>query len=468
MGVTIDEALASGSNGIYVFRAQGTIYHSIGSLLPNVNSRPRYLQMWIVDTDHEIDNRLLENQELRRELLVKIQSILDRYNPFVHVFRQIGQRHDIPSCRLIIKQQNSNQRQYCLLTASEVAAVITDNEGLENLNGRDIVVQGVNGCLTNIQDIAGYYDPLQYPLLLPYGTYGWDINSRNVDGTRLTCLDYYAFILQIRTNSASLLLRGVRLLQQYVVDNYVKIETQRLRWIRTNQHNIRSELYQGLQDCLDVGENNAGNIGHRIVLPSSFIGSPRDMYQRYQDVMTLVQTYGKPDLMLTMTCHPHWNEIKEQLLPGQQPQDRPDLITRVFRSKFEEFKKRYCRERGFRKDEFDSVVRAEIPSRTEEPHLFEAVTNHMIHGPCGLFNPNSPCMSDGICKKKFPKPFAPYTTRGNDSYPVYQRREGPPVMRTANDQVMIDNGWVVPYNPWLLMKWKMDLCTRGIMETLFL
>ncbi|XP_073133484.1 uncharacterized protein [Henckelia pumila] len=99
------------------------------------------------------------------------------------------------------------------------------------------------------------------------------------------------------------------------------------------------------------------------------------------------------------------------------------------------------------------VVRAEIPSRTKEPNLFEAVTNHMIHGPCGLFNPNSPCMSDGICKKKFPKPFAPYITRGNDSYPVYQRREGPPVMRTANGHVMIDNGWVVPYNSWLLMKY---------------
>ncbi|XP_073153744.1 uncharacterized protein [Henckelia pumila] len=387
MGVTIDKALATGSNGIYVFRAQGTIYHLIGSIFPNVNSRPRYLQMWIVDIDHEIDNRLLKNQELRRDLLVKIQSILDRYNPFVQVFRQIGQRQDIPSCKLIIKKQNSHQRQYCLPTASKVAAFIADNEGLENLNGRDIVVQGVNGHLTNIQDISGYYDPLQYPFLLPYGTYGWDINSRNVDRTRLTCLDYNAFILQ---------------------------------------------FYKGLQDFLDAGENNTGNIGRRIVLPSSFTSSPRDMYQRYQDVMTLVQTYGKPDLMLTMTCNPHFNEIKDQLLPGQQPQDRPDLITWVFRAKFEEFKKDIV-EKGvlgkvisysyaieFQKrglphvhmlvifenidklrtpDDFDSVVRAEIPSRTEEPNLFEAVTNHMIHGSCGLFNPNSPCMSDEYVAK---------------------------------------------------------------------
>ncbi|XP_075473566.1 uncharacterized protein LOC142504586 isoform X2 [Primulina tabacum] len=297
------------------------------------------MQMWIVDTDHDIDNRLHENPGLRRELLLKIQNILDEHNPFVHVFRQIGKCQDIPNCRLIIRQQKPNEHQYSLPTTSQVAAVIVDNECQETLSSRDITIQGIGGNLISIQDVVGYYDPLQYPLLLPYGTYGWDINTRNNDGTRITCLNYYAYMLQIRENSPSLLLRGGRLLQQYAVDNYVKIETQRLRWICSNQRDIRSELYQGLQDCLHGGENNAGNVGTRVVLPSSFGGSPRDMYQRYQDATNLVQTYGKLDLMLTMTCNPNWNEIKYQLLPGQSPQDRPDLITRIFRSKFEEFKK---------------------------------------------------------------------------------------------------------------------------------
>ena len=52
----------------------------------------------------------------------------------------------------------------------------------------------------------------------------------------------------------SLLLHGGRLLQQYVVDNYVKIETMRLRYLRNNQDIIRAELYQGLQDALASGE----------------------------------------------------------------------------------------------------------------------------------------------------------------------------------------------------------------------
>jgi ATP-dependent DNA helicase PIF1 len=39
-----------------------------------------------------------------------------------------------------------------------------------------------------------------------------------------------------------------------------------------------------------------------------------------------------------MTCNPGWDEIRNELLPGQIAQDRPDLLTRVFKSKFEQFK----------------------------------------------------------------------------------------------------------------------------------
>jgi len=63
------------------------------------------------------------------------------------------------------------------------------------------------------------------------------------------------------------------------------------------------------------------------------VGSPRNMLQHYQDAMAIVRKYGKPDIFITMTCNPNWREIKENLLPNQQPADRPDICARVFNIK---------------------------------------------------------------------------------------------------------------------------------------
>jgi hypothetical protein len=48
--------------------------------------------------------------------------------------------------------------------------------------------------------------------------------------------------------------------------------------------------------------------------------------------MTLVTRFGRPDFFITMTCNPYWDEIMAELLPGQTPQDRPDVVTRVYRA----------------------------------------------------------------------------------------------------------------------------------------
>jgi hypothetical protein len=79
-------------------------------------------------------------------------------------------------------------------------------------------------------------------------------------------------------------------------------------------------------------------VGKRTVMPSSFIGCPRDMRRKYLDAMALVRRFGKPDIFLPMTCNPKWEEITCELYPGQTTQDRPDLIDRVFMAKLEELK----------------------------------------------------------------------------------------------------------------------------------
>ena len=63
-------------------------------------------------------------------------------------------------------------------------------------------------------------------------------------------------------------------------------------------------------------------------------------------------------------------------------------------------------------------------------------------------------MKNGQCKKGYPKPFSPETYQGNDSYPVYKRYDtNNPVPLNDRCRIMVDNTWVVPYNPWLLLKY---------------
>ena len=102
---------------------------------------------------------------------------------------------------------------------------------------------------------------------------------------------------------------------------------------------MRADLYQGLVDSYRTGVEDANKVGKRTVLSPTFIGGPRDMRRRYMDAMALVRKYGKSDIFLTMTCNPNWDEIKNELYPRQEAQDRPDLVARVFRVKLEELRR---------------------------------------------------------------------------------------------------------------------------------
>ncbi|XP_057250132.1 uncharacterized protein LOC104897172 [Beta vulgaris subsp. vulgaris] len=265
MGVVIDDELADARQGVYTYRAHGSIYHRIGGLLPlNSNDRPRFLQMYIYDTEHENEHRMAENATLRVDIIDRIKNILNEHNPFVHTLRHLAQRDDIQQCKFVIKEQAPNQHNYSMPSASQVAAVVVGGDDIANLKERDVMVESVAGRLMSIKETAGYYDPLQYPLLFPYGSYGWDLNTRSLTGKKITCREFYSYMFQMRECYDSIVLRAGRLTQQFAVDNCVKMQASNLRWVALNQDTIRADLYKGLEDSYNAGEHNTGMISHNI------------------------------------------------------------------------------------------------------------------------------------------------------------------------------------------------------------
>ncbi|KAG2690570.1 hypothetical protein I3760_09G193200 [Carya illinoinensis] len=376
-GVKFDRNLCQRNRGIYTFRAQGQIYHYLPNLVPS-DGQPSNLQLYFYDTEHEFENRIVDSIRMNPSIIAQLMDIL-RVNPYSTFFRSIGDLPNLEYQKIYIKSNPGlDQRVFNAPTSSEVAAIWVENDDSEHSTPRDIFVFNHIGGSHLVQYYFGCYDPLQYPLLFPFGDIGWHqgiqiinkrsasvstnnstaellnphqstsaeqllrreqqvLNRKRKDPT-VSCREYYCYKLQIRENLKSILLISGRLLQQFVVDMYVKIETSRLDYFRCNQQHIRSELYQGIVDSIDLGETNASRIGKRIILPSSFIGGPRDMKKRYMEAMTLVQRYGKPDIFLTMTCNPNWKEISNELQPHEETQNRPDLIARVFKAKLEDLK----------------------------------------------------------------------------------------------------------------------------------
>ncbi|KAF1860347.1 hypothetical protein Lal_00037686 [Lupinus albus] len=140
IGVHLDNNLATIVRDIYTFRAQGSIYHNIGGLHPNDGDRPCFIQLYIYDTNHELQNKMLENPQLHENVVSKLQHILHLHNPFVHVFRQLALRTNVHQCSLNIKERPPNQSQYNLPNTSQVAAIIVVGNVETMINGRDIKV----------------------------------------------------------------------------------------------------------------------------------------------------------------------------------------------------------------------------------------------------------------------------------------------------------------------------------------
>ena len=69
----------------------------------------------------------------------------------------------------------------------------------------------------------------------------------------VSAMQFYSYILQLREGTHSLIHRGGLLFQQFVVDMYAKIESERLRWIKNNQSRLRTCLYNGLEDHINNG-----------------------------------------------------------------------------------------------------------------------------------------------------------------------------------------------------------------------
>jgi len=493
LGVEVDNSVNEGGGGPPTFRIHGELCHRLGSLVPHHGTRPTYAQLYIYDPHEALEHRMQRNVTLDPIIMEDLQSLILAHHRWARIFKHAMDVFQETQCENVSIQLTANgnrdRRRWNLPTADEVAVVIP-GDGTQSYGRRDIVVHHRDGPLRRISDGSPMYESLQYPFLFIHGEdgYHYDLQMSPSKENRLSQTDYVAYRIQHRRDEFSLLLRSGRLFQQYLVDMWAAADQNRLNYLRYHQSDIRASLYSGLADAINR-DVNLEDIGQRFILPSSYTGGPRYMKQCLQDSLALARYYRQIDLFVTVTCNPNWPEITRELLPGQTAADQPDLCVRVFHMKKKviieeiykkgifgkavayvytiEFQKRglpHAHILVFLKDgekiltpaDIDSAIQAYWPDPEKEPLLFETVRRCMVHR-C-----SDRCLEDGKCTKHFPKSFQPRTAVDGEGYPLYYRPDNGEEYEVGG--VMVDNRWIVPYNPYLSAKFDCHINVESLVS----
>ena len=121
----------------------------------------------------------------------------------------------------------------------------------------------------------------------------------------------------------------------------------------------------------------------------------------------------------------------------------------------------------FNADQINQVIQAELPDLTLDStrEFCALIMSSMLHSPCGTVNSRAPCMTistpgqPSTYSKRYPFFFQPETLLNRDGYPLYQCHDNGNLhiihpARNGNDEVRLDNCWVVLHNPYLTCRYK--------------
>ncbi|KAH1242581.1 Replication protein A DNA-binding subunit B [Glycine max] len=339
-GIKFDKTIGH-SRGPPTIRIQGQPYHRIGSLLPMPGKEPKFAQLYIYETENEVQNRInimSHYNEIEAHIVSNLQKMLDENNVHAKSFRMARDRlsdtqvHSV-GLKLIVGREKDG-RTYNIPSVLEVAALIVRD--IDANSNRDIFVETQNGQLQRIHELHCSYLALQYPLLFPYGEDGYrtgilhrdTLSGKRRKRNRLTMRE---------PNEGQTLLHSRKLFQQFVAEGYTMIESERLSYVRNNQKKLRVDNFCSLQQSSEAGNIEGLGQGKRIILPSTFVGSPHYMDQLYFDGIAICSHVGFPNLFITFTCNPNWPEIHRLLTPLNLTSiDKPEIISRIFKLKYEQ------------------------------------------------------------------------------------------------------------------------------------
>ena len=170
---------------------------------------------------------------------------------------ELEKKTKLPNFQLLLKAGTVNKDTHKgttnLPSNSMSVGVILEGVDSDQRNKRDIIIHKKTPNNTQydtqiVDPLHNGYDPLAYVLFHLFGERGYDLqNSWNSDGSSITLRDYYKYIFQRRYEDANnivqdIKLQGGKLTHKYICDMYVKIEDNRLSYLRQNQKKVMASI----------------------------------------------------------------------------------------------------------------------------------------------------------------------------------------------------------------------------------
>ncbi|XP_065677517.1 uncharacterized protein LOC136092867 [Hydra vulgaris] len=210
------------------FRTSRQVMHRIGNLRHKQGDPPAYCQLYVYDSNTALNFRIEQNDCCIRELMELLQTIIIQENPYALSFKNMAEVEDAKIRQAAIEDrpisvvkmsllEGCDKRQYSLPSHEEVAIVFVGNDGAPPPS-IEVVIYPRGQPLKIISSMSANLDPMIYPILFPRG----------------------------------------------------------------DQNKLRSEQYDTLHEYVNNVANNFNvKPGRVVIIPASYVGSPRAFKRKF-------------------------------------------------------------------------------------------------------------------------------------------------------------------------------------------
>ncbi|GKB21147.1 hypothetical protein Tco_0855070 [Tanacetum coccineum] len=157
-----------------LFRQSGSVVTQ-GSLCPTEGDPPRFLQLYIYDTENEVANRMrhfggTSSGNLDPAIVQGLIGFLDKHNELVRLFRTARDKcagQFVPDFKIRLYSV-VGAREYDLPTSQTLGGIVFQN-GHNTKTDYDVIIKSRGGPVQRINKLHPSYMSLQFPLLFIFG-----------------------------------------------------------------------------------------------------------------------------------------------------------------------------------------------------------------------------------------------------------------------------------------------------------